>query len=117
MYFLAIETTSRRLASISSRLACSASMSPWIISRCVRFSSTIETPASPSIFSRSALQFFCWRRYSFLSSSLFDASCFWSSERICRSSVRMVSTVLLTLSSSRLRSSPVYFSSRTMRET
>ena len=63
-----------------------------------------ETPASTSIFSRSALQFFCWRRYSFLSSSLRLASCFCSSERIWRSRVRMVSTVLLTLSSRRLRS-------------
>ena len=76
----------------------------------------MTTPASASIFSRSVLQFFCWRRYSFLSSSLLEASCFCSRERIWRSRVRMVSTVLLTLSSRRLRSMAVYLSSRTMRE-
>jgi hypothetical protein len=75
------------------------------------------TPASSSSFSRSILQFFCCRRYSFLSSSLRDCSYFPSSERICRSSVRIASTVLFTLSSSRFRSWLVYFSSRTIRET
>src|SRR5881394_851736 len=39
VYFLAIETTRRRLASMSSFFACSASISPWMMSRWVRRSS------------------------------------------------------------------------------
>src|ERR1019366_2264742 len=35
-YFLVMETTRRRLASMSSCLACSLSISPWIISRWLR---------------------------------------------------------------------------------
>src|SRR5438128_1803542 len=49
-----VATTRRRFASTSSFLACSASISPWMISRCVRCSSWKLTPASLSSLSRSA---------------------------------------------------------------
>ncbi len=90
-------------------------MSPWIISRWVRFRSVMEVPASASMRSRSMRQFFCCRRYSLRNSSDFEFSNFSSSDLICRSSVRIASTVLLTLSSSRFFSELVYLNSRMMR--
>src|SRR5271165_5976992 len=117
VYFLAIETTRRRLASISSRLACSASMSPWMISRCVRLSSWNDTPVSSSSFSTSARRARACRRYSFFCSSLRVASALRSRFCVCRSSERMPSTVLATRSISRLRSALVKPSLRTAIET
>src|SRR5271169_6718146 len=52
-YLLAIETTRRKLASMSSCLACSASISLWMISRWVRCNCWKLTPASLSSLFRS----------------------------------------------------------------
>ena len=109
----------RRLASINSRLACSASMSPWIISRWVRLISPSGTPVSSSILFEIDLAVLLLAPVLLL--ELFRLATgrnFWLSRvRIWRSSVRMESTVLVTLSRSRLRSGEVYLNSRTMRET
>ena len=48
MYFLAIETTSRRLASTISFLAWAAFSSPWRMTWTMRFSSSILASASCS---------------------------------------------------------------------
>ena len=53
VYFLAMETTRRRLASTNSRFARSASAFPWTICRCVLQSSLKLAPASCSSFLRS----------------------------------------------------------------
>ena len=52
MYFLAMETTKRRLASVSSFLACSASASPRRISCSVRLSSVKSDLAGDSDLSQ-----------------------------------------------------------------